>query len=90
MGSALFDCAAVRRLIDLREQDILNVGKGDEVRNETVARAIGQDGVKLRVQLAAVRSKNRNDSKKRGLSGSRGGVPTQNCELSGKLADFPV
>ena len=53
MGGALFDCAAARRLIDLREQDILNVGKGDEVRYEIVARPIGQDGVKLRVQLAA-------------------------------------
>jgi hypothetical protein len=52
MGSALFDCAAVRRLIDLREQDILNVGKGDEVRHEIVPRN-GQDGVKLRAQLAA-------------------------------------
>src|SRR5215472_16456459 len=37
MGSALFDCGAVRRLIDLREQHILNVGHGDEVRHEIVA-----------------------------------------------------
>jgi hypothetical protein len=53
MGSVLIDCAAVRRPIDLREQDILNVGKGDEVRHEVVARAKGQDDVKLRLQLAA-------------------------------------
>jgi len=51
MGSALFDCGAVRRLIDLREQHILNVGQGDEVRHEIVTRAIEQDGVKLRVQF---------------------------------------
>jgi hypothetical protein len=56
MGSALFDCVAVRRLIDLHDQAILSVGKGDEVRHEIVARAMGQDVVKPRLQLAAISS----------------------------------
>jgi hypothetical protein len=40
------------RVIDLREQDILNVSKSDQVDHEIVALAIGHDGVKLDVRLA--------------------------------------
>jgi hypothetical protein len=54
MGSALLDCAAVRRVIDLRKQRVLNMGKRDEVRHKIVALAIGQDGVKLQVQAPLV------------------------------------
>jgi hypothetical protein len=40
------------RAIDLREQDVLNVGKRDQVHHEIVARAVGQGDVNLQVQLA--------------------------------------
>jgi hypothetical protein len=40
------------RAIDLREEDILNVGKSDQVHHEIVVGTIGQDDVNLQVQLA--------------------------------------